>query len=93
MKFRNENPALYRGRDSVTIQGDILVNYKYDDETGNKVITMFNIGQNESTVNYMCDHKEIMNIMNPKEQYQVSDNGTFDVTLKRMGTAYFTVVA
>lgn len=93
MQLRSQNPALYRGRDSVTIQGNVLINYKYDDETENKIIVVYNIGDQEETADYMCGHQQLMNILNPSQKYDVSENGTFQITIKGMSAQYLTVVA
>lgn len=92
MQLRRDNPALYRGTDSITIQGNIMINYKYDEETQNKIIVMCNIGDDWETASYKCDHYKLKNLFDPQYKFVQEEDETFKIPVENMTAVYFQIV-
>lgn len=93
LQLRRHNAALWRGTSSVTIQGDVLINYKYDEETNNKIIIMCNLSRDWQSAKYKCDHEKLKNLFIPEFKFEQEDDETFVVPVEGMTACYFTTVA
>lgn len=54
MYMRRTHPALWRGSNSVSIQGNTLINIKYDSQTNSLMIFVINTGTSSNYVNIQC---------------------------------------
>ena len=89
MKIRQENPALYRGTFSNTLMGDVLLNCKYDEQTGNKVVYAGNAGTSSNTVSYMVGGTKLTDLISGK--VITSSTGVYQITLGGLECALFKV--
>ena len=89
MKIRAANPSLYRGTFSNTISGNILLNCKYDDATGNKVVYAANFATKAETATYMVGGKKLTDLITGK--VISSSTGVYDIELNGLECALFKV--
>ena len=88
-QIRSENPSLYRGTFSNTLIGNVLLNCKYDEQTGNKVVYAANGDTNSNTVSYMVGGTKLTDLISGK--VITSSTGVYQITLDALECALFKV--